>query len=77
MAELRASQVWWAFVLAGLRSRVAQILLVVGLGVCTWQLVGGHLAVGLALLVFLLFTYGRVPAAIGAAMGARSDRGHA
>jgi hypothetical protein len=77
MAEVSAKQLWWAFVVAGFGSRVDRLLLVVGLGVSIWQLVGGHLAAGLIVLTFLVFTYGRIPAAIAAAIVARSGREHA
>ena len=65
-----------AFVVAGFRSRVGLVLLILGLSVCIWQFVDGHLIVGLVVLAFLVFTYGSVPGAIGAAMGVRSRREH-
>jgi hypothetical protein len=76
MTEVSAREVWWAFVVAGFRSRVGLGLLILGLSVCIWQFLDGHLIVGLALLAYLVFTYGCVPGAIGAAMGARSRREH-
>jgi hypothetical protein len=72
--EVSAREVWWALVVGGVRSKVGAALLAVGIGVTVWSFATGHLTSGLVVLGFLVFTYARIPAAIGAAIGARNRR---
>ena len=47
MRDVPARQVWWAFVVAGVRSKVGATLLVLGLGVSAWLFATAHVTLGL------------------------------
>jgi hypothetical protein len=43
MRDLKPGQVWWAFVVAGVRSKVGATLLALGLALSVWLFVTGHM----------------------------------
>lgn len=69
--EPTVREVWLAFVLAGIRSKLGLIALALMLGIAAWQFADGNLRVGFIVLAVVVLTYARIPAAIGAAMGVR------
>jgi predicted cobalt transporter CbtA len=73
MRDLQARQVWWAFVVAGVRSKVGATLLVLGLGLSAWLFAAGHVTLGLVELAILALFYARMPVAIGIVLGMRGE----
>jgi hypothetical protein len=73
MAEVGAREVWWAFVAAGVRSKVGATLLVLGLGVSAGLFATGHVTLGLVELAILALLYARIGAAIGVVLGMRGE----
>ena len=70
--EPSVRDVWKAFVLAGLRSKLGAAVLVLILAAAAWQVYAGHTRTGLIILGIAAITYARIPALIGAMLGARS-----
>jgi hypothetical protein len=66
MPEVNPWEVWRAFVLRGVRSRIGMALLAVGLCVTVWQFAIGHTLAGSVVLAVLAFNYACVGAAVGA-----------
>ena len=73
MRDLQARQVWWAFVIAEVRSKVGATLLVLGLGLSAWLFATGHTTLGLVELAILTLIYARIPVAIGIVLGMRGE----
>jgi predicted cobalt transporter CbtA len=73
MRDLRARQVWWAFVVAGVRSKVGATLLVLGLGLSAWLFATVHVALALVELAILALFYARIPVAVGIVLGTRGE----
>jgi len=71
MRDVPARQVWWAFVVAGVRSKVGATLLVLGLGVSAWLFATAHVTLGLVEFAILALFYARIPVAIGIVLGMR------
>ena len=71
--DLSAWQVWWAFVVAGVRSKVGATLLVLGLGLSAWLFATGHVTLGLVEFAILALFYARIPVAIGIMLGMRGE----
>jgi hypothetical protein len=71
--DLRPGQVWWAFVVAGVCSKVGATLLVLGLGLSAWLFTTGHVTLGLVELAILTLFYARIPVAIGIVLGMRGE----
>ena len=67
-------EVWRAFVLRGLRSRIGLALLVIGLCVTAWQFWIGHTIAGFVVLAALAFNYACAGAAVGAWLVVRERR---
>jgi hypothetical protein len=70
--EPRVRDVWKACVIAGIRNKVGAVVLVLVLAAAVWQFYAGRIGAGLIILGVGAFTYGRVPALIGAVLGVRS-----
>jgi hypothetical protein len=73
MRDLPARKVWWAFVVAGVRSKVGATLLVLSLGLSAWLFATGHATLGLVELAILTLFYARIPVAIGMVLGRRAE----
>lgn len=69
-----AKDVWLAFVIAGVRSKFGLTALALILLIAGWQFATGHIWTGLIILGIAVFTYARIPAAIGAALATRHER---
>jgi hypothetical protein len=70
--DLKPGQVWWGFVVAGVRSKAGATLLVLGLGLSAWLFATGHVTLGLVELAILTLFYARIPIAIGV-LGMRGE----
>jgi hypothetical protein len=73
MRDLKPGQVWRAFVVAGVRTKVGATLLVLGLGLSAWLFATGHVTLGLVELAILTLFYARIPVAIGLVLGMRGE----
>jgi hypothetical protein len=73
MRDLKHGRVWWAFLVAGIRSKVGATLLALGLGLSAWLFATGHVALGLVELAILALFYARIPVAIGIVLGMRGE----
>jgi hypothetical protein len=73
MRDLPARQVWWAFVVDGVRSKVGETLLVLGLGLSAWLFATGRVTLGLVELAILALFYARIPVALGIVLGKRGE----
>ena len=71
MREARAREYWWAYVVAGLRSKVGATVLAIGLCATIWQFATGHDLAGVVVVAVLVFTFACPGAAIGAWLGVR------
>jgi hypothetical protein len=73
MRDPKPGQVWWAFVVAGVRSKFGATLLVLGLGLSAWLFATGHVTLGLVEFAILTLFYVRIPVAIGIVLGMRGE----
>jgi hypothetical protein len=73
MRDLKPGEVWWAFVVAGVRDKVGATLLALGLGLSAWLFATGHVTLGLVELAILTLFYARIPVAIGIVLGMRGE----
>jgi hypothetical protein len=74
MRELPAREVWWAFVVAGLRSKAGGALLVLGIGLSAALFATGHVTLGLVELAILALFYARIGSAVGIVLVMRGQR---
>jgi hypothetical protein len=72
--QLTTRQVWWTFVIAGLRSKSGALVFVLMVATTVYLFVRHRIGAGIFMLGATLFIFGRVPAAIGAYLGSRSLR---
>jgi hypothetical protein len=73
MRDLKPGQVWWAFVVAGVRSKVGATPLLLGLGLSAWLFATDHVTLGLVELAILTLFYARIPIAVGIVLGMRGE----
>lgn len=71
--DLPARQVWWAFVVDGVRRKIGATLLVLGLGLSGWLFATGNVTLGLVELAILTLFCARIPVAIGLVLGRRAE----
>jgi hypothetical protein len=72
VTQVTIREVWWASVVAGVRSKFGAALLAVGLALSVWLFAVGNVILALVEVALVLLIYARIPVAIGAALGARS-----
>jgi hypothetical protein len=75
VTQVTVREFWWASVVAGVRSKFGAAMLAVALALSVWLFVDGNVIVGLVEVALVLLIYARIPAAVGAALGARSPEG--
>jgi hypothetical protein len=66
--------VWFAFVVAGVRSKFGATVLVLMGGAAAWEFVSGNTTTGLIILGIALLTYARLTALIAASIVARQEK---
>jgi hypothetical protein len=75
VTQVTVREVWWASVVAGVRSKFGAAMLAVGLALSVWLFVDGNVTLGLVEVALVVLIYARIPVAVGAALALRTGEG--